>query len=41
METARTQTAPHRNDFNPFINGSENDELTLQRLDSLLSSTLR
>lgn len=37
METARTQTAPHRNDFNPFINSGENDQLTLQRLDSLLS----
>lgn len=37
METARTQTAPHRNDFNPFINGGENDELTLRRLDSLLA----
>ncbi len=37
METARTQTAPLRNDFNPFINGGENDELTLRRLDNLLA----
>lgn len=37
METARTQTAPHRNDFNPFINGVETDEQTLQRLDNLLA----
>ena len=37
METARTQTAPHRNDFNPLTNIGENDELTLRRLDSLLA----
>ncbi len=37
METARTQTAPHRNDFNPLVNGGGSDELTLQRLDSLLA----
>lgn len=37
METARTTTAPLRNDFNPFINGGENDQPTLQRLDSLLA----
>lgn len=37
METARTQTAPLRNDFNPLVNGGGSDELTLQRLDSLLA----
>lgn len=37
MENARTQTAPLRNDFNPFIKGGENDDLTLRRLDDLLA----
>ncbi|MCY7377448.1 MAG: hypothetical protein LH472_15920 [Pyrinomonadaceae bacterium] len=36
METTRTPTATHRNDFDPFIN-SGNDELTLRRLDTLLA----
>ena len=36
MENARTQTA-QRNNFNPFVHGAENDEMTLQRLDSLLA----
>ena len=37
METARTQTAPHRNDFNPLMNDGGSDDLTLQRLNSLLA----
>lgn len=36
MESARTQTATHRNDFNPFVNDG-GDELTLKRLDTLLN----
>ncbi len=38
METARTQTAARRNDFIPFVNGGENDELTLTKLDALLAA---
>ncbi len=37
METAGTQTATRRNNFNPLINGGGNDEMTLQRLDTLLA----
>lgn len=37
METARTQTASPRNDFNPLMNSGGNDELTLKRLDTLLA----
>ena len=37
METARTQTAVRRNDFIPFADGGENDQLTLTRLDTLLA----
>ena len=37
MESARTQTATHRNDFNPFINDGGSDEITLRRLDTLLA----
>lgn len=37
METARTQTATHRNRFDPFIESAASDEAVLQRLDSLLA----
>lgn len=38
MESARTQTATHRNNFNPFVkDGGGNDEITLRSLDTLLA----